>query len=153
MSKLESKVPPMVVVAAFAATMWLSTGVLPGLVWNFPGRGPLAVSLALAGLAFATAGVVAFRRAGTTVNPTTPGAASAMVVSGVYRISRNPMYLGFLLLLAAWAVRLGHPIAFALLPAFALYMNRFQIRPEERALAEKFGDDALGYFRSVPRWL
>jgi protein-S-isoprenylcysteine O-methyltransferase Ste14 len=143
----------LVLVAAFAAAMWLASGLLPGLAWTLPGQGLLALLLAIAGLAFAIAGVVAFRRAGTTVDPTRPGAASAMVTSGVYRISRNPMYLGFLLLLTAWAVRLSHPVAFAFLPAFALYMNRFQIRPEERALAERFGADAAGYFRSVRRWL
>jgi protein-S-isoprenylcysteine O-methyltransferase Ste14 len=152
-SRLESKVPPLVLVALFAAAMWLACRLLPGFTWTFPGRGPLALVLAVAGFAFAIAGVVAFRRAGTTVNPTTPGAASAMVTSGVYRVSRNPMYLGFLLLLGAWAVRLSHAVAFALLPAFVLTMNRLQIRPEERALAERFGPQAAAYFRSVRRWL
>jgi protein-S-isoprenylcysteine O-methyltransferase Ste14 len=140
-------------VAAFAGAMWLGARLLPGYVWNFPGRGTVALALALAGFAVALAGVLAFRRAGTTVNPTTPAAASAMVRSGVYRISRNPMYLGFLLLLAAWAVRLSHPVAFALLPLFVLYLNRFQIRAEESVLLEKFGGEAEDYFRSVRRWL
>ena len=153
MNKLESRFPPLVVVAAFAGAMWLGARLLPGYLWDFPGRGTVTLTLALAGLAVTLAGVLAFKRAGTTVNPTTPAAASALVRSGVYRISRNPMYLGFLLLLAAWATRLSHPIAFALLPLFVLYLNRFQIRPEERALVEKFGDEAEGYFRSVRRWL
>lgn len=76
-----------------------------------------------------------------------------MVTSGVYRVSRNPMYLGFLLALAWWVVFLSHLLAFALLPLFMWYMNRFQIVPEERALAAKFGSEFTEYSRAVRRWL
>ncbi len=101
----------------------------------------------------AVAGVREFRRASTTVNPLTPAAASAMVRSGIYRHTRNPMYLGMLLVLAGWAAWLASVAAVAVLPAFVLYMNRLQIEPEERALASLFGSDFEDYRRSVRRWL
>jgi len=101
----------------------------------------------------AVAGVLEFRRARTTVNPTTPQAATSMVRSGIYRHTRNPMYLGMLLVLAAWAAWLANPAALAVLPAFFLYMNRFQIEPEERILAGLFAGEFDAYRRSVRRWL
>jgi protein-S-isoprenylcysteine O-methyltransferase Ste14 len=76
-----------------------------------------------------------------------------MVRSGIYRHTRNPMYLGMLLVLAAWAVWLASPAAFAVLPVFLLYLNRYQIEPEERILAGLFGGEFDAYRRSVRRWL
>jgi protein-S-isoprenylcysteine O-methyltransferase Ste14 len=109
--------------------------------------------IALAGIAL-RARVTSFRRAQTTVDPTRPAKASALVVGGVYRLSRNPMYLGFLLLLLAWGVYLSHLPSLLLAPlAFVLYLNRFQITPEERALESLFGDEYRAYKREVRRWL
>jgi protein-S-isoprenylcysteine O-methyltransferase Ste14 len=87
------------------------------------------------------------------VNPTQPETSSTIVTSGIYRWSRNPMYAGFLLILAGWAVQLASIAAVLLLPAFVLYMNRYQIQPEERALTDKFGAEYLSYRRRVRRWL
>jgi protein-S-isoprenylcysteine O-methyltransferase Ste14 len=109
--------------------------------------------LVAAGVLVAVAGVLEFRRARTTVNPTTPQAASSMVRSGIYRHTRNPMYLGMLLVLAAWAAWLANPAAFVVLPVFFLYINRFQIEPEERILAGLFAGEFDAYRRSVRRWL
>ena len=63
------------------------------------------------------------------------------------------MYLGFVLGLAAWALFLGNPVAALIVPAFVLYMNRFQIEPEERALEARFGAAYAAYRRAVRRWL
>jgi protein-S-isoprenylcysteine O-methyltransferase Ste14 len=97
-------------------------------------------------------GVLTFRRAKTTVNPTTPAAASALVRTGVFRFTRNPMYLGLLLCLVAWAIFLSSVLALLSAPLFVVYMNRFQIAPEERALAALFGDSFAAYKRDVRRW-
>ena len=79
-----------------------------------------------------------FRKAKTTVNPTKPYA-SSLVTWGVYAISRNPMYLGGLTMLLGWAIFLSNPLAFLFLPVYVLYLNRFQIAPEERVLTSLFG--------------
>jgi protein-S-isoprenylcysteine O-methyltransferase Ste14 len=117
------------------------------------GRHGLAATISGVGIFFLLAGVYEFQKAKTTVNPTTPAAATAIVASGVYRISRNPMYVGFLLALTGWATFLAHPLPFLLLPVFVAYMNRFQISPEERVLSAKFGDEYDTYKRDVRRWL
>ncbi|NML16896.1 methyltransferase family protein [Azohydromonas caseinilytica] len=150
---LELRIPPVLLVLITGAGMFLLARAFPRWTMPLPGRVPLALALAATGAAVALAGVAAFRRARTTVNPITPQASSALVVSGVYRFSRNPMYLGFLLLLCGWAVLLAHAPAALLLPLFVAWMNRFQIRPEERALAARFGDGYAAYARRVRRWL
>jgi protein-S-isoprenylcysteine O-methyltransferase Ste14 len=153
MSTLELKLPPLLLVLVAALGMWLVSELLPGLAFPLPARTPLAFAIAGIGVGAALAGVAAFRRAHTTVNPTTPGASSSIVVSGIYRFSRNPMYLGFLLMLAGWALWLSNPVAALFLPLFVIYMNRFQIIPEERALNAKFGAQFSAYMNTVRRWL
>lgn len=125
----------------------------PAATSPIPGRIGLAIGLALSGTVIALAGVLAFRVHRTTVNPLKPDAASLVVSGGVYRFSRNPMYLGLLLLLAAWAVYLSNAPAAFFLPAFVVYMNRFQIKAEERALLAKFGPAFAQYMAAVRRWI
>jgi len=152
MQALELKVPPVALVLLFAVMMWLLSASVPSLALALPWRILVALILWCAGFAIALAGLFEFRRAKTTVNPLTPEAASAIVTSGIYRYSRNPMYVGLLLALIGWDVWLSHLLAFALLPFFVVYMNHFQIEPEERALSVKFGGLYRDYRRSVRRW-
>ncbi|SCK04925.1 isoprenylcysteine carboxylmethyltransferase family protein [Vogesella sp. LIG4] len=97
--------------------------------------------------------VLSFIRRHTTVNPLRPQNSSTLVLEGFYRLSRNPMYLGMLCLLLGWALWLGDWVTLAGPLLFGLWIDRFQIRPEERALAARFGDDYLAYCRRVRRWL
>ena len=150
---LELKVPPVALALIFAAAMWVVSVYTPSLTMAIPWRSVLAVAIAAAGVAFALAAVRAFRRANTSINPTKPEASSTVVASGVYGVSRNPMYVGLLLLLTGWAIFLCHALTFLFLPAFVAYMNRFQIAPEERALSTRFGSAYATYKRSVRRWL
>lgn len=113
----------------------------------------LAALLLIKGAWMALAGVLEFRRASTTVNPMAPGEASAVVDSGIYRYTRNPMYLGFGFALLAWAILLAAPWALLGPMVFVVWMTRFQIRPEERALADHFGEDYRAYCRRVRRWV
>ena len=153
MRSLELKAPPLAVVLITAAFMWVAARAAPAFGVVLPARSILAAGLAVAGVATSVLGVVAFRRARTTVNPMRPESSSALVVTGVYRLTRNPMYLGFLLLLLGWALLLSNALALAFLPAFVLYMSRFQIVPEERALASAFGPEYAAYSARVRRWV
>jgi len=150
---LELKIPPLIVALILGVLMWLIAAVTPGLTAALPYRSVVAGAVLLAGVGVALAGVVEFRRAHTTVDPTRPDHASAVVTGGIYSLTRNPMYVGFLLLLAAWAAWLGNLPACLALPAFVKYMNRFQIAPEERFLSGKFGTPYDDYLRRVRRWL
>jgi len=152
MKNFDLRIPPLAVALLFSVLMACASvfGPVLDVVWL---RLMAALFFLTAGSAVALAGVVAFRRHRTTVNPFTPEKSTTLVDSGVYRISRNPMYLGFFLVLAGWAAMLGSLWAALWLPAFVVYMNRFQIEPEERALTERFGKDFLIYSEAVRRWL
>jgi protein-S-isoprenylcysteine O-methyltransferase Ste14 len=153
MPPLENKIPPPVIAALFAAAMWVLSRYVAGVEVSGSARMVSAILILLLGVFFCLAGVVSFKRAKTTVNPLKPETASALVNSGIYRISRNPMYVGFALILFAWAAFLASPWALLGVIGFVLYMNRFQITPEERALGALFGDEFVDYRSRVRRWL
>jgi protein-S-isoprenylcysteine O-methyltransferase Ste14 len=153
MRALEHRIPPPVIDATFALAMWGVARLLPGLSADWPGRTPASVALALAGGLVALAGLIAFRRHRTTFNPLRPESASALVSTGVYAFTRNPMYLGMLLVLVAWALYLSNLAAAALVPLFVPCLNRLQILPEERVLRAKFGAAFDAYAARVRRWI
>ena len=155
MFNLEHKIPPPVVGLAGAGLAWVLASATPALALQLPGRLALAVALVLAaaGLALELWGLRTFRQHRTTPNPLAPGRARTVVQSGPYRFTRNPMYLGVAMQLLAWCIYLGNPLSLLALAAFVAYITRFQILPEERALAQRFGEPYLQYLRHVRRWL
>lgn len=125
--------------------------VVPAL--TFPIPPVLAYPVGAVGVSLDAIALLYFFRSRTTINPLKPASASALVTGGIYRFTRNPMYLGLATLLLAWATYLGSLAALAGVPLFVLYMNRFQIAPEERALEARFGAEYIAYRRRVRRWL
>ena len=153
MSVLELKVPPPVVTLVLGFLMWWTPPAAGLVQMPFAARVLGAIVLVCVGQGIGFAGVIAFRHAKTTVNPVKTSLASALVVRGVYRYTRNPMYLGFSMTLLAWAVFLANPLAVLWLAVFVLYITRFQIIPEERVLASLFGAEYEAYKRRVRRWV
>ena len=127
MQAFELKFPPVVQVIVAANLMWVLALALPSLSFRFPVQ--------------------------TTVDPRVPDQSASLVTGGVYRLSRNPMYLGFFLVLSAWALGLGNVASFLILPLFVVCMNRLQIAPEERQLRELFGEAYREYTSNVRRWI
>lgn len=154
MPGLELKIPPPLVGAAVAGAMVAAAVLLPPVLALSPGL-RLGVALALAGVGagFDLAGLLAFRKAKTTVNPLTPQRSSAVVTHGVYGLTRNPMYLGLALILLGLAVYLASPWALLGPVVFVAYITRFQVLPEERALEARFGAGYSAYCKRVRRWL
>lgn len=153
MRTLELKIPPVALTLLTGAAMGFIAAGVPSFAGSLPYSRTIALSLAVAGASVAGLGVLTFRRAHTSVNPLRPGAAASLVTTGVYRFTRNPMYLGLLLGLTAWALFLGNLLAWVPVPLFVLYMNRFQIAPEEKALAALFDAAFTAYMRKVRRWI
>lgn len=153
MRALELKIPPMLLAVLLLPAMWGLSRCEPHAAIPAAGRVAAALLVSAAGGTFITLGMLEFRRFKTTFDPTRPGRASSFVSGGVYRITRNPMYLGALMLLAAWAVYLGSPWAIAGPVLFYFYIDRFQIEPEERILAGLFGEEYTRYVARVRRWL
>ncbi|RAU19835.1 hypothetical protein DN062_01815 [Nitrincola tibetensis] len=152
MRSLELAIPPVALAVLFAIGMIFLTYVAPTAV-PVPARIGITATLVLIGALVALAGVYSFRQQKTTVNPFTPEKSSSLIVTGIYRFSRNPMYLRFFIALLGLCVYLANWASAFLLPAFVAYMNCFQIKPEERALEKLFGQQFLDYCKSVRRWL
>jgi protein-S-isoprenylcysteine O-methyltransferase Ste14 len=154
MTQLELKIPPDVVWIAVGGLMWLAARVNAG---GFGAgellRLPLAAVLIAIGVALMVAARVALNRAGTTWRPTEPGSTTALVTSGVYRFSRNPIYVGMEIVLLGWAIVLASPAAALVSVLFVAYMNLFQIRPEEMILSVSLGQEYRDYSQRVRRWV
>ncbi|WP_296175527.1 methyltransferase family protein [Psychrobacter sp. UBA2769] len=155
MNALALKVPPVAQVIITAAAMYGVSKMVPALTFSLNGSTALAltVGLGVIGMSLGVMGVTQFRKAQTTPNPQALEKVSSLVTSGIYRYSRNPMYLGLVLILLGWAFYLSHFLAFVLLPVFILYMTRFQIQPEEQMMARKFGKTYQAYLNKVRRWI
>ena len=153
MSSLELKIPPPAVALLICAAMWVLCLFTPVLDVSMFDRVMAAFVIASIGGVIALTGVAGFRRAKTTLNPTQPQTTSSLVTTGIYRYTRNPMYVGVLLVIVGWAAFLSSLWALLGPIAFALYITRFQIVPEERVLAGLFGADYMAYRSLVRRWL
>ncbi len=153
MKWLELRIPPPVVALIFAGLMAVCAQAVPILSVPFPRHGALAFAVALLGLGIDVVAVVSFLQARTTINPTMPDATRSLVTSGIYSVTRNPMYVGLTLLLTAWGLYLSNALALFLVIGFVTYLTRYQIQPEERVLREKFGPGYDNYTRRVRRWI
>ena len=146
---MENRIPPPILTLALAFAMWFGASADPAPGW----RTGVALLLFMAAGVFGFRALRAFRRAGTTIDPVRIDRAASLVTGGVYRITRNPMYVALTLLLSAWATWLGGAWVWAGPVLLVLWLDRFQIRPEERAMTARFGDAYRSYQSQVRRWL
>ncbi len=153
MKRLELLIPPPLVMLLVGLMMWVLPRMFPALTLAWLQSTMMAYFFALLGLVISLVSMVAFTRGRTTMDPKQPASASNLISTGIYRYSRNPMYLGVLLILAGWAIYLGNVLSFPGLFVFTAYITRFQIIPEERLLSQKFGVAFDSYKNKVRRWL
>ena len=151
--KLALKIPPPVQALVFGALMWVVDKRLPGGQFDFGMQLSVAILFAVAGVVLVATSMLAFRRASTTVDPFQPEEASHLVVDGVFRYSRNPMYVSLALVLIGWAVWLGNIFNLVVLAFFISYITIFQIKPEEKVLRSLFGESYEQYCSNVRRWI
>lgn len=151
--KTALRVPPLIVAGLMAVFMWLLALYMPLVLVTFAGQWIIATIFVLLGAQLAIASVRSLHENETTVNPLQPDTSSALVTDGVFKLSRNPIYLGFLMALVGCALWLGALTSLIGLPLFVWYINRFQIEPEEVALQARFGEEFEQYRRQVRRWI
>lgn len=147
-SAMEAKVPPPLLLVALATILWF----LPGSTAS-AGQVVAGLPLIVLGLSLNALPKVSFRRAGTTVNPLRPEQSSTLITSGLYRYSRNPMYLGYAAALTGWVICLGQFGGVVFVGLFVGYLTKFQIMPEERQLAAMFPGEYAVYSAAVRRWI
>ncbi len=153
MTFLENRVPPPLVAIIFATIMWGLSKSTSIVMLTATVKYSLVFTFVSVGIFFALAGTVSFRLVKTTVNPLKPDTASSLVTTGIYQFTRNPMYVGFVAFLFAWASFLGTAWGTLFIAGYIAYIQRFQIMPEERALTKLFNDEFIAYKDEVRPWL
>lgn len=149
---MKLKVPPAIVFICAALCMYIFSKIFKVGYFDFFGRQYLMYFLAGLGVAIGVIAVIQFFSLKTTINPSTPKKASKLVTEGLFQFTRNPMYLGLLLLLLSWGLYLGNAFNVITAALFVMYMNKFQIIPEEEALLNRFGNEYAQYCTLVRRW-
>lgn len=153
MNWLDKKIPPPIVAIFFAVLMKFLAPYGPSISMPETFNLILCSAITIVALVVDISAILSFKKMQTTVNPLKPSSATQLVVNGVYHFSRNPMYLGMVLLLSAWGIYLSSLFGLFLILGFVFYITRFQIRPEERALTKLFTTDFINYKQTVRRWL
>ncbi|PCJ18146.1 MAG: isoprenylcysteine carboxyl methyltransferase [Gammaproteobacteria bacterium] len=149
---MQKKIPPPLYGIIFALAMWALDSLIPSLQW-LPNVGLLILLPLAIGLAAISGALTQFIRSKTTPDPFRPDRASTLVVSGFYQFSRNPMYFGLLMFLLSWALYLGNILSLLCLPVFIRVLTNQQIKFEEEALIELFGEQYEQYMQRVRRWI
>lgn len=150
---MKNRIPPPVWTLMFAVAMWFVAHSEYAYPFDVPSRWAVIALFIAIGAVFAVTAMRQFKRAETTVNPLSPEKASSLVTDGIFAKSRNPMYVGLLMLLAAWTIWLGSLTNIAVTLLFIPVINYFQIKPEEVVLRELFGEEYEEYCRNVRRWI
>ena len=153
MKALELKIPPPVYALSLAITMWLLNQYLPLLRFIESPWNNLGIAIIVMAIISDSSSLFLFFKKRTTVNPMKPSNTQGLVTTGLYKITRNPMYVGLLVILFGYGIWLGSLTPFLILPAFYWLITNMQIKPEERVLEEKFGQEYLDYKSKVKRWL
>jgi protein-S-isoprenylcysteine O-methyltransferase Ste14 len=150
---MELKVIPVVQVIIAVLLMIVFSKLWPELILNWPAHKQIAILLFSLAIVVGISAIIRFKRHKTTVNPTKPEASTSVVSSGVYSLSRNPMYLAMLISLISLGYYLQQITALPIILIFIAYMTRFQIIPEEKMLTKIFSQQYLDYQKKVRRWL
>lgn len=150
MTRTKGPIPPVIllltILCGIGLHYWMPLAKVLGESWDKVG-----VSLIVLGILVVIGPATAFRRAATTIKPFHDS--SALVVSGLYRYTRNPMYVGMVIVLIGVAVLLGDLSPFIMPFVFVPVLTVRVIRHEEQMLEECFGDDYREFMKTVRRWI
>jgi len=148
---METKIPPPIVTLIFGLAIYFSREMLP--VAKIQHSSYLGVFLLLIGFFILISAVRLFRKDNTTANPLSPDQATKLVTDGIFKYTRNPMYLGMAFILGSISVFFNLLGGIFLVVLFCAYITKFQIIPEERAMKDLFSHDFEKYTKSTRRWI
>ena len=149
--KLNNKVPPPIVTLICGLGIYLSRSLFP--TYNHASIGIISALFLSLGIMTLIAAVLFFIKRKTTLSPLQPEKASSLVVSGVFKHSRNPMYLGLSLILLSVAVQFNFVGGILIVFMFIAFITKFQIIPEEIAMEKLFGEEFSRYKKRTRRWI
>ena len=148
---MNNKIPPPIVTLAFGLMIYFSRNIFPDI--NNIIFYVLSLFFIILGPFILISAVRSFKAEQTTINPININNASSLVISGVFKYSRNPMYLGMVLILLALSFRFNLVGGILFTSIFIMYITKFQIIPEEAAMKSIFGEDFNKYKNKTRRWI
>ena len=151
MKSLENKIPPLIIVVFFLVLIFFLKNLLE--VFAFSYQIYVSFFFLCLAVSFFLTGIIEFKKQKTTLNPLMPEESTTLVKTGVFKFSRNPIYLSLLNLLIAFSIYLGSFLGLFIIPLFVIYMNLFQIEPEEKAMLKLYGKEFENYCSKVRRWI
>ena len=151
MINIETKIPPPIVGLIFGILINYTKDIFPNL--EIKNDNLLGIFTIIVGLVCILSAINLFKKYKTTITPLNPSSATNLITNGIYKFSRNPMYLGMLLILAGISIMVNPIGGLLLMLIFLNYINKFQIIPEEKAMADLFKDEFLEYKEKVRRWI
>ena len=151
MIDIKTKFPPPLVALTFGFLINYTKNIFPKI--EIKNEIIFGSFMIISGLIIILSAIILFKKYQTTISPLNPSNATKLITDGIYKFSRNPMYLGLLLVLLGISIILNPTGGFILIPLFILYLNLFQIIPEENAMVDLFKDEFLEYKKNVRRWI
>ena len=148
---MNNKIPPPIVTLICALIIYFSSSFFPS--YTFPLFNAMSILSLGSGLLLIFLAVNSFKKSQTTINPLQPDLASSLVTDGVFKYSRNPMYLGMLFILIFISLRFNLIGGSLVALGFVIYITKYQIVPEEIAMVKLFNDKFIAYKSRVRRWL
>ena len=148
---METRIPPPIVTLVFGLSIYFSREIFQVVEIKYSFY--IGILLLILGLAILISAVRLFRKDKTTVNPLSPEQATKLVTDGIFKYSRNPMYLGMVFILSSMAVFFNLIGGIILIALFCSYITKFQIIPEERAMSNLFSQDFNKYKHATRRWI
>ncbi len=153
MKALQLKIPPPGYALIIGFLMWALNSYFPVAHWIVSPWNKIGLVLIVLAFTMDLSSLFLFFKKHTTPSPFTPDNASTLVTSGLYKYTRNPMYVGLIIILTGYAIWLGSVTPFLVLPLFYWLITNMQIKPEEVILEKKFGEEYRNYKSRVRRWL
>jgi|TARA_B000000532_G_scaffold188538_1_gene154552 protein-S-isoprenylcysteine O-methyltransferase Ste14 len=148
---IKTKFPPPLVALTFGFLIKYTKNIFPAI--EIKNEIVFGSFMIISGLIIILSAIILFKKYKTTITPLKPSKATQLIVNGVYKFSRNPMYLGLLLVLFGVSTMLNPIGGLFFIPLFILYLNYFQIIPEENAMVDLFKNEFLEYKKNVRRWI
>ena len=148
---LENKIPPPIIALVVGIIISASSAIIKP--FNIYGIEFVAIVIMAGSFLIIILSINKFKKENTTINPMDLTQTIKLVVTGTFALSRNPMYLGLAGILIGVTLFLKAWLGFIAIPIFIMYINKYQIAPEEKILTEKFKDDYISYCSTVKRWI
>ena len=145
------KIPPPVLVLILVSSNYFSSKKID--LIHLPNQDLISIIILLIGILILINPIFKFIKSKTTIDPIKFKKVNKLIISGIYKYSRNPMYLGLLMIVISTSIFFLNIFSITTPLLFYCWINRFQIKREEIFLTEKFGEEYMSYKTKTRRWI